>query len=69
MTQYQAFLKEVALGQAREAEPKAAAGGGDRQRWAEEADSWRARASAHTRAEAGYRRRADLKQRLRRGGR
>ena len=68
MVQYQAFLKSVALGQAREAERKAAAGGADRQRWAEDAVSWRAKASTHERSAAEYRWRADLKQRLRRGG-
>jgi hypothetical protein len=67
MAQYQAFLKAVALRQAQEAEQKAAAGGGDWRRWAEEADSWRAKAPAHERAEAESRWRADLKQRLRRG--
>ncbi|AGA28283.1 hypothetical protein [Singulisphaera acidiphila] len=68
MAQYQAFLKSVALGQAREAEGKAAAGGADRQRWAEEAASWRAKSYAHERSAVEYRWRADLKQRLRRGG-
>lgn len=66
--QYQAFLKSVALGQAREAQRKAAAGGADRQRWVEEAASWSARANAHERSAADYRWCADLKQRLRRGG-
>jgi hypothetical protein len=54
-TEYQAFLKSVALDQARQAELKAAAGGDHRQRWTEEAASWRTRASAHARAEAEYR--------------
>ena len=67
MASYQAFLKAVALGQVRDAEKKAAAGVGDRLHWAAEADLWRAKASAHERAEAEYRWRADLKQRLSRG--
>src|SRR5437763_1109327 len=37
MARYQGFLKAIALDQARQAEGKVAAGGGDRQRWAEEA--------------------------------
>lgn len=69
MVPYQAFLKEVALGEAQDAEQKAAAAAavGDRRHWTEEADAWRAKASAHERAEAKYRWRAELKQRLGQG--
>lgn len=70
MAQYQAFLKEVALGQVRDAEQKAAVAVavGDREHWVAEADAWRAKASASERAEAEYRWRAELKQQLSRGG-
>jgi len=68
MAQYQAFLKEVALGQVRDAEQKAAVAVGDREHWVAEADTWRAKAAASARAEAEYRWRAELKQQLSRGG-
>jgi hypothetical protein len=61
MAQYQAFLQAVALGQAREAERKAAAGGGEAPRWAEEAAEARARASAYARSRREYQWRAGLK--------
>jgi len=63
MAYYQAFLEAVALGLAREAEQKAAAGGSDSARWAKKAAELRLRASAHARSKREFQWRSELKRR------